>query len=123
MNWKHYAVVGLLVLLALWRIDNLQGKLKLERSEHQTTKEALAVAVEKGNGWKAAYETANGRAEANREAAQACLDREVEARAASEEREAILQASPLRARTETEQTQVVGNETRKRTADRLNRPL
>lgn len=123
MNWKHYAVIGLLVVLALWRIDNLHGKLKLERSEHQTTKDALAEAVEKGNGWKVAYETAIRAAEANGKAAQACLDREVEARAASEERKAILQAAPPRPRTETEKSQVVGNETRNRTADRLNRPL
>ncbi|CAK7024825.1 MAG: hypothetical protein DELT_02537 [Desulfovibrio sp.] len=123
MNWKHYTVIGLLIVLALWRIDNVQGKLKLERSEHQNTKDALADAIEKGNGWKAAYEEARSAAEAHREATQACLDREAEARAASQERKAILQAAQPRPRAETERTQVVDDETRKRTADRLNRPL
>lgn len=123
MNWKHYAIFGFLALLALWRIDGLKSDLKLERSEHQNTQDARDEAVRRGNEWKAAYEEARAAAEANGAAAQACLDREVEARAASQEREEILQASPPRPRTETEQAQVVGNETRKRSADRLNRPL
>lgn len=123
MNWKHYAVIGLLVLLALWRIDNLHGKLALERSEHQNTKDALAEAVKEGNGWKAAYEEAYRAVETHRQATRACLDREAEARAAEQERKAILQAAQPRPRTETENKQVVDDETRKRTADRLNRPL
>ena len=126
MNWKPYALFAGIVaalLLAFWRIDNVQGKLRLEQAEHNQTKTALADAIEKGNGWKAAYEEAQGAATAQREATQACLDREVEARTAQEARNAILQAAQPRPRTATEQTQVVDDETRKRSADRLNRPL
>lgn len=126
MNWKLYVLIAGLVaalLLAFWRIDNVQGKLRLEQTEHKQTKVALADAIEKGNGWKVAYEEARGAATAQREATQACLDREVEARTAQEARNAILQAAQPRPRTEAEQKQVVDNETRKRSADRLNRPL
>lgn len=126
MNWKLYAVIGGLavaLLLAFWRIDNVQGKLQLEQAEHNQTKVALADAIEKGNGWKAAYEEALTAATAQREATQACLDREAEARTAQEARNAILQAAQPRPRTEAEQKQVVDDETRKRSADRLNRPL
>lgn len=127
MNWKPYWLIGaafaLCAMLALWQIDNLRGKLKLERSEHAKTQSALADAIEKGNGWKAAYEETYRAAEAHRQATQACLEREVEARAAEQERKAILQAAQPRPRTETENKQVVDDETRKRTADRLNRPL
>lgn len=123
MNWKHYAVFVLLMVLALWKIDRLRSDLKLERSNHQNTKDALADAVEKGNGWKAAYEEAYRAAETHRQETQACLGREAEARAASQERKSILQAAQPRPRPETEKTQVVDDETRKRVADRLNRPL
>lgn len=127
MNWKHYALAGaafaLLAALALWRIDNLHDKLKLERSEHGKTQAALADAIEKGNGWKAAYEEAYRNAESQRQAAQACLEREAEAEKARQEREAILQAAQPRLRTEAEKQQVVDDETRIRAAGRLNRPL
>ena len=120
---KRLLLLALIAVLALWRCSVLQGKYELEQSKHQNTKDALADAIEKGNGWKAAYEEAYTTAEDHRQATQACLEREVEERAASQERKAILQAAQPRPRTETEQTQVIDNETRKRVAARLNRPL
>ena len=116
-------ILLLIALLALWRCSVLQGKYELEQSKHQKTQNALAEAVEKGNGWKAAYEEANGKAAAIGLTAQACLKREAAANEAVQERREILQAAQPRPRTATEQTQVVGNETRNRVALRLNRPL
>lgn len=126
MNGKLYVLLAglaVLLLLSLWRIDNVQGKLRLEQTEHNQTKVALADAIEKGNGWKAAYHEALSAAEAHKEATEACLNREVEAREAAEERSTILQAAQPRTRTDNEQKQVVDDATRKRSADRLNRPL
>jgi hypothetical protein len=124
-NWIYYAVIAVLALAllgAIWRMDHLSGALALEKSEHKATQEALAREVEKGMGWKTAYENALERAAAQGQATQACLDREVAAAAAREERAAILQAAQPRLRTEQERQQVVNDETRKRAADRLNRP-
>ena len=126
MNKKYYVTIGLLVLLlllALWRIDNVQGKLKLEKSEHSKTQEQLADALEKGKQWEAAYREAKGAAERQATATQACLDREKAAIVAKEERTDILRNAKPRPQTETEKRQVVDDETRKRSADRLNRPL
>lgn len=123
MNWKPYAACALLVTLLFWRIDHWKNKYKQEVSEHKLTTVALDDAVEKGNGWKKAYEQTLAASEGYREAGQACLDREEEARAALQERKDILQAAPPRERTQTEKEQVVGDETRIRAADRLNRPL
>jgi hypothetical protein len=124
-NWIPYALIAVLALAllgALWRADHLSGALDLEKSNHKATQEALAREVEKGAGWKAAYEKALFAADAHRAATQACLDRAVAEAAAREERAAILQAAPPRSRTEQERQQVVNDETRKRAADRLNRP-
>ena len=116
------AILSLLLLLALWRIDSLSGKLDAERVRHKATQEALVREVEKGLGWKNAYEGAIKAAEAHRLAAQTCYELAAEAETAREKRAEILQAAPTRARTETEKTQVVDDETRVRVADRLNRP-
>lgn len=124
-NWIYYAVIAVLALAllgALWRVDHISGALALEQSDHSATKEALTREVEKGMGWMAAYDEVTRAAEAHWEATQACLDREVEAREAQAERAALLQAAQPRARTEQERQQVVNDETRKRAADRLNRP-
>ena len=123
MNWKHIAVFVVLALLALWRIDNLKGQLKQERTEHSQTQKDLADAISKGNGWKTAYNEAIRTANAQSEATQACLDREMEAAQNQQERKAVLQGAQPRQRTEQEKTEVVDDDTRKRFALRFNRPL
>ncbi len=127
ISFKVAGIVGLvlavLLAAALWRVENLSGKLDTERAEHTATKEALTREVEKGLGWKASYEETLRAAEAHREATKACLERAADAETARKERESLLQAAPPRPRTETEKQQVVGNETRSRAADRLNRPF
>ena len=123
-NWIPCAVIvalSLALLGALWRADHLSGVLVLERSNYAATKEALAREMEKGAGWKAAYEKMLTAVDAHSAATQACLDREVETRKAVEERAEILQAAQPRLRTDTERQQVVNDATRKRAADRLNR--
>lgn len=107
---------------ALWRADNLGGKLDKERAEHKATQEALVREVEKGAGWIDAYNEAFASAEAHRQATAACIERAAAAETARQEREAILQAAPPGPRTEAEKQQVVTDDTRKRAADRLNRP-
>lgn len=125
MSWKTVLLIiptiAFMVLLLLYA--SLEKKLIKEEASHEKTQTALNNAVAKGNGWKIAYEEANATAEAHRKATQACFDREVEARVAEQERDAILQAAQPRPRTETEQEQVVDDETRKSCANRLNRPL
>ncbi|MDR1398135.1 MAG: hypothetical protein LBJ14_10465 [Desulfarculales bacterium] len=123
-NWPPYliiAVMGLVILGAIWRIDHLSGALALEESRHEAAKDSLAREVEKGMGWKASYEKVVMAAEAHKEATEACLVREMEAQKAREERTAILQATQPRPRTKQEQQQVVNDEIRARAADRLNR--
>jgi hypothetical protein len=117
------AALALALLGALWRVDHLSGALDREKSAHEATQETLARELAKGRGWKAAYEEALFAADAHRTATRACLDREVAATAAREERGAILQAAPPRPRTEQERQQVANDETRKRAANRLNRPF
>ena len=128
MTWREWTIVGLAGLSAALlvaggiRVENLSGALALEENRHAATKEALAREVEKGAGWKAAYEKALMAADAHRAATQACLDREVETRKAVEERAEILQAAQPRPRTDAEKRQVVDDATRARAVDRLNRP-
>lgn len=125
MNWKMLLQAAPFIAIAVlgWRLDAVQDKLTLEQSDHKETRTALDGAIEKGNGWMAAYHEALDTAQAHKKATQACLDRAVEARAAAEERSTIVQAAQPRPRTDNEQKQVVDDATRKRSADRLNRPL
>ncbi|MDR2055646.1 MAG: hypothetical protein LBQ10_07250 [Desulfovibrio sp.] len=120
MNWGYVAAAAVFGL-SLWGIDHLNGKLDLEKAAHRQTKTELAEALEKGMGWKAAYEEALVAADAHRTATRACLDRVAADAAAREERAEILQAAQPRPRTEQERQQVVNDETRQRAADRLNR--
>ena len=122
MNWKYFAV-ALVAVLLLWKIDSLGDDLEQEKQAHEATRVTLRQAVEDGEGWKAAYEKALEAAEAHKETAAACMERELQARRDRQEREAILQPAKPRQRTEQEQQQVIDDETRKRAADRLNRPL
>lgn len=125
--FKIAGIAGLILVLALtaalWRADHLSGELATEISIHKATQEALTREVEKGAGWKTAYEYEVDVAKAHREATQACLDRTADAEKARKEREALLQAAQPRPRTETEKQQVVNDATRARAADRLNRPF
>lgn len=119
-NWRYVAIV-LFCIFVWWKISSLQNQLSLEQSKHKNTQTALADAVQKGKGWQLSYETMRTAAEANGQAIQACLDREVLAQKAMQEREIILLADTPRERTETDKKQVVHDATRKRVADRLNR--
>lgn len=93
-----------------------RGELSAERLNH-------AVTRQERDDWKAQAEEAAMRAEALAENAYRCLEREAKARADAAERTAIMEAAKPRQRAETEKTKVVDDETRKRVADRLNRPL
>jgi hypothetical protein len=125
-NWLLFVIIAALVLAlaaAIWRADHLSGELALEQTLHKATKESLALEVEKGLRWKAAYEQTLVAANAHRTAAKACLDRAKAQAMAQEERTAIMQAAQPRPRTEQERQQVVNDATRKIAADRLNRPF
>lgn len=93
-----------------------RDELNAERLNHAVTRQ------ERDN-WKAQTEAALARAEALADTARACLTREAQARANAAERAAIMDAARPRPRTEAETAKVVDDETRKRVADRLNRPL
>lgn len=123
MESKYLIFLVALFFLGWWRIDSLNDSLKAEQRDHKETKEARDEAVKKGNGWKKAYEEAIDSAQAHRKETQACLDREVEARTAQQEREKILQTARTRTRTAEEKLQVVDDATHKSTVRRLNRPL
>lgn len=94
----------------------LESSLAAEKAAHAVTRQ------ERDN-WKAQAEAALDRAEALADTARACLTREAQARADAAERAAIMEAAQPRPRTEAETAKVVDDETRKRVADRLNRPL
>lgn len=122
-NINVYAIVALLSLLALWRIDSLQNKITLEKNAHAITKNALIREQEMSKAWELSYEEAYNNAKTHRQATQACLEREVEARTAEQERESILQTTQERSRTNEERQQVIDDATRIRSINRLNRPL
>ena len=122
MNWK-YVAIALVYLLLLWRIDSLGDDLKLEKQAHDATRVELRQALEDGQGWKVVSQKALAAAEAYQESTAACMEREVLARQARQERESILQEAIPRPRTAQEKQQVIDDETRKHAADRLNRPL
>lgn len=109
------------VALLLWRVDHLSGELKGEKTAHEKTALKLADAEKDRDAWREATGRATVEAFAQRDNAQACLDREVLARTAATERAAIMsQAKP---RPRPKQEEVVDHETRSRVAGRLNRPL
>lgn len=93
------------------------------RAELETEKTAHALACKERDEWQAKAKAATTRAEGLADTARACLAREAQAQADAAERAAILDAAEPRPRTHEETEQVVDNETRKRVAARLNRPL
>lgn len=115
-GWAVYVGIAACIGLLLWRTHYLDAELKLEKTAHEATRQ------ERDN-WKAQAEAALARAEALADTARACLAREAQARADAIERAAIMEVAKPRHRTETEKAKVVDDETRKRVADRLNRPL
>lgn len=99
-----------------WAWWNARAELKTEEAAHALTRKER-------DDWQATAQTAATRAEGLADTARACLAREAQAQADAAERAAILDAATPRARTQEETEQVVDNETRKRVAARLNRPL
>ena len=121
MNWMAFYIAAAIVAALVAAIGIQTHRLKAEQASHALTRKELAEAVERGAGWKRLYETAQASAQAQQEAVQECLDREVLAARAREERADILRNARARPRTEAEKHEVVDNETRRAAADRLNR--
>ena len=115
-------VLGVVAIgLLLWRVDHLTGEIKEVKAAHEKTALKLADAEKDRDAWRDATGRATVEAFAQRDNAQACLDREVLARTAATERAAIMsQAKP---RPRPKQEEIVDHETRSRVAGRLNRPL
>lgn len=113
-------LLGAALVLALagvsWALWDARGDLKAEKAAHALTRKER-------DDWQATAQTAATRAEGLADTARACLAREAQAQADAAERAAILDAATPRPRTQEETEQVVDNETRKRVAARLNRPL
>lgn len=114
--WAVYVGIAACMGLLLWRTQYLGSELELEKAAHKAT-------MRERDDWEAQALAARASAEALAENARACLAREVRAQADAAERAAIMAQVKPRPRTEAEQTKVVDDETRKRVADRLNRPL
>lgn len=127
MPGKAMFILSLCATLAVggfaWRLSVVNGKLALEQSNHSRTKDALILAIEERDEWITAFALMENAAQAQQSASAACLDREARALAAQAERTGIMQAVKPRQQTQAEKQQVVDDETRKRVADRLNRPL
>ena len=125
MNGKFQLWLGVLCVvvvgLLLWRVDHLDGELKIAKKSHEKTAQELVDAKKESDGWHNAYDEAVQDVFAQRENAQDCLNREVSARVSAAERAAILKQAKPRPRPK--QEEVVDDETRNRIAGRLNRPL
>lgn len=117
------AVVVLLVLTALWRMESLSDALMAEQEAHRETTAKLESVTAECEAWVAAYFEIKEAAEGQKDAVQACLDREAKSRKDAVERTAILSQAKPTTRPQSEQEKVVDDETRGRVADRLNRPL
>lgn len=116
---------------------SLYGKLGTERAGHKTTRLERDNAVAEGVRWKAVAEDAETKQSALRGAADACLDREREAREDAAERDRILrdvvpvirpqESGPTAANPATaggkKNEVIVDDATRRKAMDRLNRPL
>lgn len=107
---------ALAAVVQFFAVRALESSLAAEKAAH-------AVTRQERDDWKARAEAAATRAEALADNARRCLEREAQAQADAAERAAIMDAARPRPRTETEKAKVVDDETRKRVADRLNRPL
>lgn len=94
----------------------LESSLTAEEAAHAFTRQER-------DDWKARAEAAATRAEALADNARRCLEREAQTQADAAERAAIMEAARPRARTAEEKNKVVDDETRRRAALRLNRPL
>ena len=122
MKLFWFAAVAL-ALAAIWRMDALSDALKAEQAAHRETTAKLESVTAECEAWVAGYFEVKEAAEAQKDAVQACLDREAAARKNATERAAILSRAKPTARPQSEKEKVVDDETRGRVADRLNRPL
>lgn len=122
MSEKKWAYVFgvLLILVSAWR-GVTAAQLKMEKAEHETTKAILEASFVREKAWGVAYQKALESSVAQQDNAQACLDREAQARTDVTEREAILGQAMPRPRSQTEK--VVDDATRNAVASRLNRAL
>ena len=105
-----------------WMARDTGHKLALEQKDHAATRMTLQQMTQSRDGWAAAYAEALTAAQAQRDNAAECLAREAAASNDTAERAAIMaQAKPLPSQPKSKD--VVDDETRKRAAARLNRPL
>lgn len=112
-------VFAIAVTLAVLGFRSLRSELEAERAAHAATARSLSTALEANARWKRAGEVLEGQLAAQSGVAEACLKREAQA---AKEREAILREARIEVEAATPQTGVVDHETRRRIADRLNRP-
>ncbi len=111
-----WLAAALLVSGLLGRLAHVSGQLDAERAAH-------AVTARECERWKTAAEAYRREAVAQAENARLCLDREANAARDAAERAAIVKQARPRARSAEEKNKVVDDETRRRAAVRLNRPL
>lgn len=115
-----FAIAVTLVVLGF---RSLQSELEAERAAHTATARSLSTALEANARWNRTRETLEGQLAAQSGVAEACLKREAQAARGAKEREAILREARIEVEAAaTPQTGVVDHETRRRIADRLNRP-
>lgn len=123
--WQKLMIAIMLTTLAAtaWLTREARQALLLEQREHAATLAALRQVTESRDAWIAACNEALDTARAQRDNAAACLQREAAARTDAAERAAIVRQARPHTQTADERNKVVDNETRKRAAARLNRPL
>lgn len=114
-----FAIAVTLVVLGF---RSLQSELEAERAAHTATARSLSTALEANARWNRTRETLEVQLAAQSGVAEACLKRETQAARGAKEREAILREARIEVEAATPQTGVVDHETRRRIADRLNRP-
>lgn len=122
MRLMAVALAVALVALAALGFGRLQNELEAERTAHAATARSLSTALEANAHWKRAGEVLETQLAAQSGVAEACLKREAQAARGAKEREAILREARIEVEAATPQTGVVDHETRRRIADRLNRP-
>lgn len=121
MRLMAAALAVALVALAALGFGHLRNELEAERAAHAATARSLSTALEANARWKEAAGTLEERIAAQSAMAEACLKREARATRQAKEREAILREARVEGAAQP-QTGVVDHETRRRIADRLNRP-
>lgn len=118
-----YIVAAVMLSVLLYEHWSLCVDYEREQAAHARTRAELTTALVELQRWRTVAGETLMAADAQKQLAEACLAREAQSQSDANARKSILTQAKPRPRTETENRQVVDDETRARAVSRLNRGL